>query len=67
MRVLLAAGGTGGHIEPALNVGDALRRLDASVDVLVLGGDRGLEGTMVPARGYELVTVPSVPMPPVTK
>jgi UDP-N-acetylglucosamine--N-acetylmuramyl-(pentapeptide) pyrophosphoryl-undecaprenol N-acetylglucosamine transferase len=63
VRVLLAAGGTGGHIEPALNVGDALRRLDASVDVLVLGGDRGLENTMVPARGYELVTVPSVPMP----
>lgn len=63
MRVLLAAGGTGGHIEPALNVGDALRRLDPGVEVIVLGGDRGLEGTMVPARGYELVTVPSVPMP----
>jgi UDP-N-acetylglucosamine--N-acetylmuramyl-(pentapeptide) pyrophosphoryl-undecaprenol N-acetylglucosamine transferase len=63
VRVLLAAGGTGGHIEPALNVGDALRRLDPTVEVVVLGGDRGLEGTMVPARGYELVTVPSVPMP----
>lgn len=63
MHVLLAAGGTGGHIEPALNVGDALRRLDPSIEITVLGSDRGLEGTLVPARGYELVTVPSVPMP----
>ena len=63
MQVLLAAGGTGGHIEPALNVGDALRRIDPSVGVTVLGSERGLEGTLVPARGYELVTVPSVPMP----
>lgn len=63
MRVLLAAGGTGGHIEPALNVGDALRRLDPDVEVTVIGSDRGLETTLVPARGYDLVTVPSVPMP----
>lgn len=63
MHVLLAAGGTGGHIEPALNVGDALRRLDPSVEITVLGSDRGLETTIVPARGYDLVTVPSVPMP----
>ena len=63
MHVLLAAGGTGGHIEPALNVGDALRRLDPSVVITVLGSDRGLETTLVPARGYELVTVPSVPLP----
>jgi UDP-N-acetylglucosamine--N-acetylmuramyl-(pentapeptide) pyrophosphoryl-undecaprenol N-acetylglucosamine transferase len=63
VHVLLAAGGTGGHIEPALNVGDALRRLDPTVDITFLGSDRGLEGTLVPARGYDLVTVPSVPMP----
>ena len=63
MHVLLAAGGTGGHIEPALNVGDALQRLDPSIRITFLGSDRGLEATLVPARGYELVTVPSVPMP----
>lgn len=63
VHVLLAAGGTGGHIEPALNVGDALQRLDPSVRITVLGSDRGLETTLVPARGYELVTVPSVPLP----
>jgi UDP-N-acetylglucosamine--N-acetylmuramyl-(pentapeptide) pyrophosphoryl-undecaprenol N-acetylglucosamine transferase len=63
MHVLLAAGGTAGHIEPALNLADALRRLDPTVTITVLGGERGLEGSLVPARGYDLVTVPSVPMP----
>lgn len=63
MHVVLAAGGTGGHIEPALNVGDALRRMSPEVAITVLGSERGLEGSLVPARGYPLVTVPSVPMP----
>jgi len=63
MHVVLAAGGTGGHIEPALNVGDALTRLDPEVVLSVLGSDRGLESTLVPLRGYELDTVPSVPLP----
>lgn len=63
MRVLLAAGGTAGHVEPALNLADALRRRDPDTEIVVLGGERGLEGELVPARGYPLVTVPSVPMP----
>ena len=63
MRVILAAGGTAGHIEPALNLADALVRLDPSVEVVVLGGTRGMESELVPARGYRLVTVESVPMP----
>jgi UDP-N-acetylglucosamine--N-acetylmuramyl-(pentapeptide) pyrophosphoryl-undecaprenol N-acetylglucosamine transferase len=63
VHVILAAGGTGGHIEPALNVGDALTRLDPSITLTVLGSDRGLEATLVPARGYDLVTVPAVPLP----
>jgi len=63
VRIVLAAGGTGGHIEPALNVGDAIRRLDPSASVFVMGSERGLESALVPARGYELVTVPAVPLP----
>ncbi len=63
MQVALAAGGTAGHIEPALNVADALVRTDPSIGIVVIGSDRGLESTLVPARGYELVTLPSVPMP----
>ena len=63
LRVALAAGGTAGHIEPALNLADALRELDPSTRILVIGGTRGLESTLVPARGYDLVTLESAPMP----
>ena len=63
VHVVLAAGGTGGHIEPALNVGDAIRRIDPEARITVLGSERGLETTLVPDRGFDLVTVPSVPMP----
>lgn len=63
MHVVLAAGGTAGHIEPALNVGDAILRIDPTITLSVLGSDRGLESTLVPQRGYELDTVASVPLP----
>ena len=63
MRIVLAGGGTAGHIEPALNVADALRRADPDVQILVIGSERGLESTLVPARGYDLVSVPAVPLP----
>jgi UDP-N-acetylglucosamine--N-acetylmuramyl-(pentapeptide) pyrophosphoryl-undecaprenol N-acetylglucosamine transferase len=62
-RVVLAAGGTAGHIEPALNLADALRRIDPATSILVIGGERGLEGSLVPARGYHLEAVESAPMP----
>ncbi|MGW0482325.1 undecaprenyldiphospho-muramoylpentapeptide beta-N-acetylglucosaminyltransferase [Nonomuraea sp. NPDC003214] len=63
MRVVLAGGGTAGHIEPALALADALRRLDPGVGVTCVGTDRGLETRLVPARGYELELVPAVPLP----
>ena len=63
MHVVMAAGGTAGHIEPALNTADTLCALDPSVRVTVLGSEHGLEETLVPARGYELFTVPAVAMP----
>jgi UDP-N-acetylglucosamine--N-acetylmuramyl-(pentapeptide) pyrophosphoryl-undecaprenol N-acetylglucosamine transferase len=59
--VLLAAGGTAGHVEPALATADALAA--AGFRPVVLGTGSGLEARLVPARGYELVTVPRVPLP----
>lgn len=62
-HVVLAGGGTAGHIEPALALADALRRLDPGIGITALGTTRGLETTLVPARGYPLELIPPVPMP----
>ncbi len=61
MKVAVAGGGTAGHIEPAMNVADAL--VHAGVEIVALGTQRGLEQTLVPARGYRLRDIPPIPMP----
>jgi len=63
MRVVLAGGGSAGHIEPALALADALRQADSSIEVTCLGTARGLETRLVPLRGYELELIPAVPLP----
>jgi len=63
MRVTLAGGGSAGHIEPALALADALRRMDPGAEVTCLGTERGLETRLIPLRGYPLELIPAVPMP----
>ncbi len=63
MRVVLAGGGSAGHIEPALALADALREADRGIQVTCLGTQRGLETRLVPLRGYELELIPAVPLP----
>jgi UDP-N-acetylglucosamine--N-acetylmuramyl-(pentapeptide) pyrophosphoryl-undecaprenol N-acetylglucosamine transferase len=63
MSVVLAGGGTAGHIEPALAVADALRRADPRIRITCLGTERGLETRLVPLRGYDLALIPPVPLP----
>ncbi|WP_165990294.1 undecaprenyldiphospho-muramoylpentapeptide beta-N-acetylglucosaminyltransferase [Streptomyces sp. YIM 98790] len=63
MHVVLAGGGTAGHIEPALALADALRRQDPTTGITALGTERGLETRLVPERGYELALIPAVPLP----
>ncbi len=65
VRVALAGGGTGGHIEPMLALADALRRRgeDDVAGITCLGTARGMETRLVPGRGYELRLIPPVPLP----
>jgi UDP-N-acetylglucosamine--N-acetylmuramyl-(pentapeptide) pyrophosphoryl-undecaprenol N-acetylglucosamine transferase len=66
LSVVLAGGGTGGHIEPMLALADALRRRagnDADIRITCLGTARGMETRLVPARGYDLRLIPPVPLP----
>ena len=57
MRILIAAGGTAGHVVPALAVADALREQGAEVEFV--GGERA-EKELVPAAGYPLRTLGAV-------
>lgn len=62
-HILLAGGGTAGHVEPALAVADAIRRRHPDIGVTFLGTAAGLECSLVPARGYELALIARVPLP----
>ena len=54
MRLLIAGGGTGGHIYPALAVARSLRARAGAPELGWLGGHRGLEGDIVPPAGIPL-------------
>ena len=63
LSIVVAGGGTAGHVEPAMAVADALMALDPTVRITALGTSRGLENTLVPDRGYRLRLVTPVPLP----
>src|SRR5579883_1454702 len=53
MRVILAGGGTGGHVIPALAIAQQLKK-EYAAEVLFMGTPRGMENRLVPAAGFEL-------------
>jgi UDP-N-acetylglucosamine--N-acetylmuramyl-(pentapeptide) pyrophosphoryl-undecaprenol N-acetylglucosamine transferase len=59
MRVLIAAGGTGGHIYPAIAVAKELMRRDGAAKVKFVGTERGLEKRLVPENGFEISFIES--------
>ncbi|MBB5869368.1 UDP-N-acetylglucosamine--N-acetylmuramyl-(pentapeptide) pyrophosphoryl-undecaprenol N-acetylglucosamine transferase [Allocatelliglobosispora scoriae] len=61
--VVLAGGGTGGHIYPLLAFADCLRRHDPSVRITCLGTPKGLETELIPPRGYDLRHIPAYQLP----
>ena len=63
MRVVLAGGGTTGHISPMLATAEALHDMDPQTRMWCVGTPIGLETDLVPAAGFELKMVDPVPLP----
>jgi len=57
-RIVFAAGGTGGHVYPALAVAAELERRHAGASIVFVGTGRGIEQRLVPASGHRLWTLP---------
>lgn len=61
--IVFAGGGTAGHVNPLLVTIAALQSTELDFEPLVVGTSEGLESELVPAAGYELLTIPRLPMP----
>lgn len=57
MRVIIAAAGTGGHINPGIAIANKIKEKEADSKIIFIGTNRGLENDLVPRAGYELKTI----------
>lgn len=57
MKVLIAGGGTGGHINPGLAIAKYIKQKEPSAEVIFVGTNKGLETKLVPREGYRLETI----------
>jgi UDP-N-acetylglucosamine--N-acetylmuramyl-(pentapeptide) pyrophosphoryl-undecaprenol N-acetylglucosamine transferase len=63
LSVVLAGGGTAGHINPLLAIAAAIRDARPDARLLAVGTAAGMETRLVPAAGFELATIDRVPFP----
>lgn len=56
-HIVLAGGGTAGHVNPLLAVAHVIRELEPEADIAVVGTAVGLERDLVPQAGFELETI----------
>lgn len=54
MKIIIAGGGTGGHIFPAIAIANALRKMDAGVEILFVGAKGKMEMEKIPQAGYKI-------------
>ncbi|NIT14011.1 MAG: UDP-N-acetylglucosamine--N-acetylmuramyl-(pentapeptide) pyrophosphoryl-undecaprenol N-acetylglucosamine transferase, partial [Candidatus Dadabacteria bacterium] len=62
MRVIIAGGGTGGHIFPAISIAEEIMNTDKKNEVLFIGTKRGMEGKLIPQRGFNIEFIRSYPI-----
>src|ERR1700752_5019930 len=53
-RIIIAGGGTGGHIFPAIAIANALKRKDSNIEILFVGAKGKMEMEKVPQAGYKI-------------
>ena len=57
MRVIIAAAGTAGHINPGIAIANKIKQEEKDSKIIFIGTTRGLENDLVPRAGYELKTI----------
>ena len=57
MKVIIAAAGTGGHINPGIAIANKIKEEEKESEIIFIGTNRGLENDLVPRAGYELKTI----------
>lgn len=57
MKVIIAAAGTGGHINPGIAIANEIKNHDKNANITFIGTPRGLENDLVPRSGYSLKTI----------
>ena len=57
MRVIIAAAGTAGHINPGIAIANKIKQEEKDSEIIFLGTKRGLENDLVPKAGYKLKTI----------
>ncbi|MDE3117550.1 MAG: undecaprenyldiphospho-muramoylpentapeptide beta-N-acetylglucosaminyltransferase [Nitrospirota bacterium] len=62
MRIVIAAGGTGGHLYPAVALAREFLRQDQATEVLFVGTAKGIEGKVLPHEGFDLQMIAAKPV-----
>lgn len=62
MKLLIAGGGTGGHIFPAIAIAEALKAQNQNNEILFVGTEAGLEAKIIPALGFPIQYIPKAPL-----
>ena len=62
-KIVIAGGGTGGHIYPAIGIAQALKQLDETVTIAFIGGGDKLESKLVPQHGFRFLPISAAGFP----